>query len=302
MTDNPLSIFSPAKINLYLHVTGKRADGYHDLDSLVAFTNFGDRMELRRSSTQHKTTITGPFADALTNTTTEENNLAIRAIRELEKETGCEIPLDIRIEKNIPLGGGLGGGSSNAACLLKTLIAERFPELDKAESYALAHSITSRLGSDLTAFLHAPAPVILQETGNRIKEPDIHLPECNILLVNAGQHSATPAIFKALRMERFSAPCPNIPARFQTAQDLCAFLKNNTKNDLTGTAIRQTPIIAETLDLVAAQEGCLLARMTGSGATCFGIFGSDNMSSNAREKIKEKKPDWWAVSTKLMEI
>ncbi|HNQ92640.1 MAG TPA: 4-(cytidine 5'-diphospho)-2-C-methyl-D-erythritol kinase [Alphaproteobacteria bacterium] len=281
---------APAKINLHLHVLGKTENNYHLLDSLVAFTAFGDNITIEPSE-KFSLHITGPFARELAGELPEDN-LITKSIAALSEKTGKNFPFRITLEKNIPVGGGLGGGSSDCATLLKEM----------AEIYGIQadlSGITSALGSDITACLHAPHPVIMRGTGNDITKDTPYLPPCPLLLVNPRKHCATPTVYKNLSMENFSAPVSWLD-KFDTPKDLADFLNARTTNDLTAPAIKTEPVIAEVLEEIGKQPDCLLSRLSGSGATCFGIFPTTQAASTAAAQIKTTHPHWWVVETNTL--
>lgn len=246
---------APAKINLTLHVTGRRADGYHMLDSLVVFTEAGDDLALG-DGPGLSLDLTGPRAAALA---PEPDNLVLRAARMMGAQ-GIAFTLD----KRLPVASGMGGGSSDAAAALRLLAARGLPLPDTAG--------LMRLGADLPVCMNAPAPARMQGLGERVT-PLPGVPALWLLLVNPGQALSTPAVFKALQAHD-NPPMPETLPRWPDAPALAAWLAP-MRNDLQAPAIALMPAIAELLAALDAQPGCLLSRMTGSGATCFGIFTSE---------------------------
>lgn len=279
-------VLSPAKINLHLHVTGKTDNNYHLLDSLVAFTAFGDRIEISPAD-RYDLVLSGPFAPGID---VDDRNLVTRAMRALEQEAGRPLPYNIHIEKNIPAGGGLGGGSSNAATVIREIAkAENLADLDLSV-------ITSRLGSDITAFLYAPQPIIMRGTGNDISVDVPEFPPCPVLLAHAGSACATPQVYRTLAMDKFSSSIA-FPKQFRGLQDFVDFLDRETRNDLTAPALQIETSISETLEALSILDGCLFARMSGSGATCFGLFTSNADAYAAQMQITKAHPEWWSVVT-----
>lgn len=287
---NPLSLTAPAKLNLHLHILGKAENDFHRLDSLVAFTSFGDTITVEHAE-EFSLRITGEFATELAHER-PETNLIAKSLTTLSKKTGKNFSYKITLEKNIPIGGGLGGGSSDAATLLKKIVEISDITADLPE-------ITSRLGSDITACLHAPNPVIMRGTGNDILPDAPRLPACPLLLVNPRKHCSTPTVYKNLSMESYSSPV-TWPEKFKTIESLADFLKTHTTNDLTSPAIKTEPLIAQVLEEIGKQHNCLLARLSGSGATCFGIFPTTKDATTAAAQIKTTHPDWWVVETQLL--
>lgn len=277
---------APAKINLYLHVTGRREDGYHYLDSLVVFTNVGDRLRIEPASS-FSFVIEGPMAAALSQED-PENNLAVRAARMLS--TALNKPLDIKLTltKNLPLASGIGGGSTDAAATLRLLAAYwRLPP-----SAPLLHDIAASLGQDIPCCIAAES-CYFEGIGD-VTTPAPELPLCHIVLVNPNEALATPAVFRA-RTGAFAPASPfhETPA---TVHDLVAALKERN-NSLTESAITLCPAIATVLGALEQTQDCLLARMSGSGATCFGLFPDRASAKAAVAQIYKDHNDWWVVST-----
>ncbi|WP_127105070.1 4-(cytidine 5'-diphospho)-2-C-methyl-D-erythritol kinase [Pararhodobacter zhoushanensis] len=251
-----VSRLAPAKINLTLHVTGQREDGYHLLDSLVVFAEAGDLLTLR-TGPGLSLDLTGPCAAALA---PEPDNLVLRAAR-LTGAQGVAFTLD----KQLPVASGMGGGSSDAAAALHLLAEER--DLPLPGTQALM-----RLGADMPVCMAAPAPMRMRGLGERV-DPVAGIPALWLLLVNPGQGLSTPAVFKAMTLRQNPA-MPDALPRFDDAKTLCDWLAG-MRNDLQAPAIALMPQIKALLADIGAQDGCLLARMTGSGATCFGIFTNE---------------------------
>lgn len=276
------SLISPAKINLYLHITGKRADGYHLLDSLVTFTDFGDEISFAPSST-FTFTVDGPYASAFSasdlSTSPDSGNLVVRAAYALSHASGHELKADIRLTKNLPLGSGIGGGSSNAATCLAGLA--RLWNLKDADS----SSIAATLGSDVPVCLPPHSGKRMQGVGEMVTAFDV--PQLNLLLVNPNIPCPTPAVYKNLNLTNFTQPSS------PTTDNFIGFLKNKTQNDMTGAAIGLVPEIADMLKAIENQSGCQLARMSGSGATCFGIFEDLEKLEQSKNAIRTRHPGWW---------
>ncbi|WP_233499460.1 4-(cytidine 5'-diphospho)-2-C-methyl-D-erythritol kinase [Pararhodobacter sp. CCB-MM2] len=255
MTTGLVGRLAPAKINLTLHVTGRRADGYHLLDSLVVFAEAGDRLTLT-PGTGLSLELTGPRAPALA---VEPDNLVLRAARLMGADGAA-----FTLEKNLPVASGMGGGSSDAATAIRLLAEAQGQSLPGIEALM-------RLGADLPVCMAAPSPSRMRGLGERI-EAVSGVPALWLLLVNPGQGLSTPAVFKALQTPD-NPPMPEVLPRWPDAAALCDWLEG-MRNDLQPPAMAQMPQIRALLDEIAAQEGCLLSRMTGSGATCFGVFDS----------------------------
>lgn len=279
-----LTIFAPAKINLYLHVTGRRDDGYHLLDSLVGFAAIGDRLTVT-SAPSFEFTLTGPFAPALAHTDPNAN-LVVRAARALATATGRDLPCRIILEKNLPLASGIGGGSSDAAAVLLALAL-----LWDLPSTALPLTEIARgLGQDVAACLYRRS-CYFRGVGD-VVEPAPELPSCGIMLINPMVQVATPSVFKA-RTGKFSSAAPLVPTK--NLDDLAAQLRQR-RNDLYEPAIQVAPEIADCLSAVAAAPECLLARMSGSGATCFGLFSNVAHAEAARAAVASHHPGWWTAA------
>lgn len=256
---------APAKINLALHVTGRRADGYHLLDSLVVFTALGDRVTVAPGPAA--LSVTGPFADAVP---TGEENLCLRALRHVGAEAA------VTLDKHLPPSSGIGGGTADAAAVLRALGA--VPERPEA------------LGADLPACLLS-RPLRMRGVGEEITP--IPLPDLHLVLVNPRVETPTPPVFAALD-RRDNPPLPGLPARPDAAA-LTDWL-SATRNDLQPAALRLRPVIADCLAALTAQ-GARLARMSGSGATCFGIFADASAAQGAAVAIAAAQPGWWVRAT-----
>lgn len=274
---------APAKVNLFLHVTGRRADGYHMLDSLAVFGPAADRLTATPGAAL-SLTLAGPFGESLA---AEPDNLVLRAARALAAEAGSEAGATLQLEKHLPIASGIGGGSADAAAALRLLNRLWGSGLDSA---ALAR-IAAPLGADIPVCV-ASRPARMQGIGEVISAaPD--LPECGLLLVNPRVPVATPAVFRA-RQGGFSAPAA-LPAAWPDARAMAADLARLT-NDLEAPALSLCPVIADVLAALRAAPGCLLARMSGSGATCFGLFATPQQAEAAAQTMPG---DWWAAGGAL---
>jgi 4-diphosphocytidyl-2-C-methyl-D-erythritol kinase len=268
-----------AKINLCLHVTGQRPDGYHLLDSLVAFADAGDVITCTAADGL-ALTITGPQAANLPVT---DDNLVLRAARAMGRMGAA-----ITLEKHLPVASGIGGGSADAAATLRALLRLwNLPLPDPATVLAL--------GADVPVCLSGQT-LRMQGVGE-VLTPLPPLPETHILLVNPRVGVATPAVFRALACKT-NPPLPE-PPRFADAAALAAWLTDQ-RNDLEPPAITLTPVIATVKTAIAAQSGCLLARMSGSGATCFGLFATAAKTRAAANSLNAAHPDWWITPSRLI--
>jgi 4-diphosphocytidyl-2-C-methyl-D-erythritol kinase len=276
-----------AKLNLYLHVVGRRGDGYHLLDSLVAFADIGDRVAAAPAA-RLSLAITGPFAGALVEN--DPGNLVWRAAEILARRLGREPAAALTLEKNLPIASGIGGGSSDAAATLKALIELWQARIDGA----VLAEIAATLGADVPVCL-ASRPSWLGGIGEHV-EPAPLLPQAGLVLVNPGIGLPTPSVFKA-RRGAFSAPA-RFTAAPADAAALAALLAER-RNDLTAAAIEQVPVIATVLERLNAIDGVLIARMSGSGATCFALFKSESEVGVAAASLRSAQPSWWVAAGRL---
>ena len=276
-----------AKLNLYLHVVGRRGDGYHLLDSLVAFADVGDELTAAPASAL-SLVVTGPQAAALRDA--PRDYLVWRAAELLARRAGRAPAALLTLAKHLPVASGIGGGSSDAAAALRALDALWQLGLDDA---ALA-GLGATLGADVPVCLAARASW-LGGIGEEI-EPAPALPEVTALLVNPGVALPTPAVFQA-RQGAFSPPA-RFAAMPTDAAGLAALLADR-RNDLTRPAIELVPAIADVLDRLASLDGALLARMSGSGATCFALFARREAAQAASALLKPERPGWWVAEGRL---
>lgn len=281
--------FAPAKLNLYLHITGRQADGYHDLDSLVAFAGVGDEIRFApplESDHAFLFAIEGPQA-AFLNGADFNDNLVVKAAHCLAALVGKKLSGSLTLVKNLPVASGIGGGSSDAAATLRLLakywgISLNDPRLSEAaaqhgQDVPVCLSITNTY---MTASGTAPAP---------------ELPYADIVLVNPLQGLATPKVYQTYRegTQGFSNKA-HLTKAPQNLADFVGMLKER-HNDLQSAAMMNMPDICQILDALNASKDCLLARMSGSGATCFGIYGDRNAARAAAAHLLHHHPDWWVV-------
>jgi 4-diphosphocytidyl-2-C-methyl-D-erythritol kinase len=279
-----VAAFAPAKVNLYLHVTGRRADGYHLLDSLVAFADIGDHL-MAEPAASLSLTVDGPEAGDLA--AAGDDNLVLRAARLLTERAGITAGAALRLDKHLPVAAGIGGGSSDAAAALLAL--KRLWRLSLADEALCA--LGARLGADVPACLYRRA-VWVGGIGERL-QPAGPLPEAGILLVNPRAALPTAAVFAARRgpfghAGRF-APMPGEASALARALMPC-------RNDLTEAAIGLVPEIAAVLARLGRLPGSLLARMSGSGATCFALFADRAAAEEARALVAAAEPRWWSAA------
>lgn len=282
----PLTLAAPAKLNLDLLVQHRRPDGYHELDSLVVFTSLSDRLTLEPAPAL-SLTVSGPFAANLPD---PDANLVLRAARQLATATGIAAGARLHLEKHIPVAAGLGGGSTDAAAALRGLVRLWGLAVSAPELRELALS----LGADLPVCLRAE-PARLRGLGERL-DPVHGLPELPLVLVNPGRPVPTAAVFARLSPSQPRPPRPEALPSHPSPVQLAAWL-GRSRNDLEPAAMAIEPAIAGVLAALRAQPDCLVARMSGSGATCFGLFPGEEEALRAAEAIRAARPAWWAVST-----
>lgn len=279
---------APAKLNLYLHVIGGRADGYHLLDSLVAFADIADEVSAAPAELL-SLEIAGPFAAALEGP--REENLVWRAATLLARHLGRPPGAALTLVKNLPVASGIGGGSSDAAATLRALAALWETRL---ETGAL-ELIAAALGADVPVCLGA-CTSWLGGIGERVEAAPA-LPPVAVVLANPGVALPTADVFKR-RTGRFSeqarfADAPRSPVQLVE-------LLARRRNDLTAAAMALVPAIGEVLAALAAANGALLARMSGSGATCFALFTTDDQAAAAAERLRAVHPTWWVAAGRLL--
>ena len=284
--DRPLTIAAPGKINLALHLVGRREDGYHLLETLTVFTRFGDSITVQ-SAEEDVFSATGPFAADMP---LDEDNLTIAArdrLRTAFPLADCP-PVSISLEKNVPIASGLGGGSSDAAATLLALTSIWDLPTSKRELAQLCPA----LGSDVPMCL-AAEPLIASGIGERIALVP-GFPELCLVLVNPGVPVPTASVFRAVA----TYENPGLPPLPKTLsfESLVDWL-GGTRNDLEPTARTIAPEIDDALNELGL-TGALVARMSGSGATCFGLFKNDAQAEGAARHIARERPGWFVVATR----
>ncbi len=286
------SAFAPAKVNLFLHVGPPEGEGgYHQICSLMAFADVGDvvssfdvdALTLR---------VAGPFAGELSG---EGDNLVLRAARALIAQARRPVaPIGLRLEKRLPVASGLGGGSSDAGAALRLLREELGLDLSNDALEALAGS----LGADGAACLWG-APVIAQGRGERLSAAP-GLPPLDAVLVRPPVPVSTAAVYRAFdaagRFGEVSPPA--MPAAFEDAAELAAWLATQ-RNDLEAPAIAVAPQVGAVLETLAGEPEALLARVSGSGGTCFALCAGDIEAEGLAERIEAMAPDWWVQRCRL---
>ena len=285
---SPLTLRAPAKLNLYLHVLGRREDGYHLLDSLVVFTELADTLTIEPAETL-SLTVEGEFAEHAGNSDT---NLVLKAARALQSKMATPRGAHLRLTKNIPVGAGLGGGSADAAATLRGLNRFWDARLNQQDLRWLA----STLGADVPMCLDS-SPAIARGIGTELSPVLVHWPEVTLLLVYPRVPLLTQHVYAALRIPS-SAPAP-WQATFTDAPTWIASLVP-TRNDLQPAAIAVHSAVAEVLlALETLQPAADLVRMSGSGACCFAIYRDATDAQKAADAIARSYPQWWVAATKL---
>ncbi|MEP3045788.1 MAG: 4-(cytidine 5'-diphospho)-2-C-methyl-D-erythritol kinase [Roseibium sp.] len=277
-----------AKVNLALHITGQRRDGFHLLDSLVVFPQIGDRIAIEPAD-QTDLVLEGPFARELKDASGQ--NLVLKAVAAFAEANKIEVPpLRIILTKRLPVASGIGGGSSDAATTLRLL--EDATGIVMPED--AIHEVALALGADVPVCLE-PDTQFLRGIGDELL-PGPELPPCDIVLVNPKMAVETPAVFKALT-SRKHPKMPECPVAFSDLEALTDHLAN-CRNDLQDAAIQTCPAISDILDLLGGYSSIQLARMSGSGATCFGLCKKGEAIQIERD-LRTAHPDWWIASGPL---
>lgn len=275
-TERVAEAFAPAKINLTLHVTGRRADGYHLLDSLVMFADLGDRLGVALADTP-ALTVTGPMAAGVP---VDGRNLALRAAAHMGVNAA------ITLEKHLPAAAGIGGGSSDAAAVLRALAGLTGQPLpDDAE----------RLGADVPVCLYGRA-VRMRGAGERLSPCD-NAPALPALLVNPGVELPTAQVFAGLERHD-NPPMPDSLPRFHSPRAMARWLMS-MRNDLETPARTLAPRVGTALDALRHTAGAHMARMSGSGATVFALYDTGAEASAAAEVIRAAHPGWWVQPVTL---
>jgi 4-diphosphocytidyl-2-C-methyl-D-erythritol kinase len=281
---------APAKVNLALHVTGRREDGFHTLHSLCVFTELGDQLSANPAD-DDELTIAGPFAGDLS---AGRSNIVIRAIEKFRARFPDHIAggVAIHLEKHLPVAAGLGGGSADAAAVLRMLSRMGAAPIPDAELFALA----AALGADVPMCLYSRTCEVLG-IGERIR-PVETFPPMYLVLVNPMAPVVTADVFRRLQ-NRENPSMPALPEGLDRAAMLSLWLED-TRNDLEMPAIEMVPAIADVTEAIGLTAGCVLARMSGSGATCFGLYGSAAAAHQAAHDLREKLSGYWVAATPVL--
>jgi 4-diphosphocytidyl-2-C-methyl-D-erythritol kinase len=284
------SLFAPAKINLFLHVGDKRADGYHNLCSLAAFADVGDTINAVPAD-KISLTNSGPFARALEGD--DDDNLVTRAaiaLQDWARTNGRRVDgARLALQKNLPIASGIGGGSSDAAATLKLL--NDLWHIRATEQELLG--IAAKLGADVPVCLAAKAS-LMEGIGEKLAPWP--LPTLPAILVNPRVSVMTADVFGELKQR--SGASPPVRQDCRSPRETANWLAS-VRNDLQDPACSIAPSIIDALREVSATQGCLLARMSGSGATCFGLYETKAEASAAAGRVQAQQPHWWIAATEL---
>jgi 4-diphosphocytidyl-2-C-methyl-D-erythritol kinase len=288
-TSRDLVAFAPAKVNLTLHVLGRRPDGYHEIESLVVFADAGDRLTFAQGE-RLELQVRGPTAEAAG---TGSDNLVLKAARALAERVEALRLGSFTLEKSLPVAAGLGGGSSDAAAALRLLAQANGLPLDDERLYAAARAT----GADVPVCLD-PRPRMMRGIGEILSVP-LALPELPAVLVNPGVAVPTRDVFAALAAPALSpaARRDDVAPAGASAAELVSALASR-RNDLEAPALRLQPVIGEVLAALRA-SGSRLARMSGSGATCFGLFDAAAAAQAAARELTDARPGWWVRACRL---
>jgi 4-diphosphocytidyl-2-C-methyl-D-erythritol kinase len=270
--------FAAAKINLALHVLGRRSDGYHVLDSVVAFADVGDNL-LLHPATETRLTVDGPFANAVPVT---PDNLVLKAYAAVETIHPLQ-PVRFHLTKNLPVASGIGGGSADAAAALRGLIKLQSLKLDTTMLQGVALS----LGADVPVCLHGKA-CRMRGVGDAISDLETATPHA-ILLVNPGEACSTADVFRSMGLKPGDT----------SGSELNPLHPSQWRNDMTEAAIRGLPVIGAVLQALQDLPETRAVRMSGSGATCFATFDSIEHANTARTIIQKSHPEWWVAAARL---
>lgn len=293
MTEKPthdeFRLTAPAKLNLYLHVIGVREDGLHLLDSLAVFLGLHDTLTFCPDDTL-SLVIRGPFAAALGEVDLDDN-LVLRAARHLGRLHHVKRGAAITLTKNLPVAAGIGGGSADAAATLLglTRLWSLGVESKELKEFAL------ELGADVPVCIQG-GPAFVGGIGETLT-PVQGLPDAGLVLVNSGVALSTASVFKA-----YGGTVSKSTPREALPKDVCelALYLKARRNDLTEAAISLVPEIADALSAIDDTPQCLLSRMSGSGITCFGLYGDCAAAETAAEVLSSRHPNWWIAATALL--
>lgn len=283
----PVVEIAPAKLNLFLEITGKRADGYHELDSLFVFASVHDLVSLTPAA-HWELSIDGPFSGSL-GKERPENNLVVKAAKSLTQLLGLDQAFYIQLTKNLPVAAGIGGGSADAAAALRAVLkfsGEKVPD-QNLELLAL------RLGADVPSCLSSRAQIIRGIGEKKRNLPNFH--KLHAVLVNPLTPLSTAEVFNKWPPEfSVNQECPMNP----DPESWKKFILQRT-NCLEATAAQLCPAIDLVLDQLGNRPGCELARMSGSGPSCFGLFPTASTAQTAAADLSQRHQNWWIKPVEL---
>ncbi len=278
---------APAKVNLTLHVTGQRADGYHLLDSLVVFADVADVIHAAPAD-DLTLTVSGPFAEGVP---TDASNLILRAARVLAEARGVTRGAALHLEKNLPHAAGIGSGSSDAAATLRLLA-----DLWQVAPLSADDPAVLGLGADVPVCAAGPAPQRMAGIGEELS-PVPALPPCALVLVRPPVAVPTGPVFQGLATKN-GTPMQKMPEDLAFA-GFAAWLARQ-RNDLQPPAIGIAPVIGQVIDTLQSHEGVALAAMSGSGATCFGLVADLAQAEVIAGGLRAGHPDWWVAAGRML--
>ena len=284
---NPISLLAPAKVNLFLHIFGKRSDGMHLLDSLITFAGIYDSITIKPSP-ELNLSLKGPFSNK---NISIKNNLVLKAAKALAKYSNIEPKIDIVVAKEIPVASGLGGASVDAAATLKLLTIYWDLNIGNKTLYNIAEN----LGADVPACLVGKT-IRAEGVGEILKEAT-ELPPCWFVFVNPGIQLMTKEVFE-IGLDKFNNKYKNeeYPDNIHELEKMFS----KTQNGLLKSAIQLVPEIELVIKKLRDTENIIDARLNGSGATCFGIFPTENDAKTAAKTISKANPDWWIKAAPLI--
>jgi 4-diphosphocytidyl-2-C-methyl-D-erythritol kinase len=282
-----LEVLAPAKINLYLHVTGRVSNGYHTLDSLVSFADIGDKIYITPSES-FKFSVSGEFAQDFTEeelkSSPDSKNIMVQAVWSMSQLLNTTPSFNIELEKKLPLASGMGGGSSDAAAVVWALCELWDVSLALPQLPGLLFS----LGADVPACFSC-RPCRIQGVGDVFEYAPFD-EDISVVLVNSLKHLSTEKVFQTYG-GAYKSPL-TMPLKFGSLQEFCEFL-DYQENSLMPAALSVLPELHDVISSLESTENCLLSRMSGSGATCFGLYESEAHAREAKSKIKQKHKNWW---------
>lgn len=285
---------APAKINLMLHVVGRLADGYHHLQSLVAFASIGDQITIEKADNS-SLTVDGPFSEDVPLGPENSVILAAQWLGKIYPDIG---QIHIHLTKNLPVSSGIGGGTSDAAATIAALLEYHQVSLSSKEEDSLILAVGA-LGADVPLCLahqFGRGPLLWIDGSGRDSLPqsvEQKLPGV-LLLANSGTPISTPTVFKGIQPPYRACQEVGKAIEVDFQGDILDYLKTQT-NDLIPAAVTQDPEIGSLMDAFQEAPGCLFARMSGSGATCFGLFKNEVSAKKAQSLFHKKVPNGWAT-------